>query len=177
MWPMRLKCQGGDLKRELKRELKKELKRELKKELKRGSRESSTWELKRGSREAQERLKRGSRESSRKSSRESSRKSSREKLLRDAFKDKRAFLFGTPCRFLWVTSSQVRRKTKHGDVGYTVKNRNCSPFNAFSVYGIIGSSLDGDQIRLSISLFTGMTSIMMHFYVKYWNTSIILCMD
>ena len=47
------------------------------------------------------------------------------------------------------------RKIEHGDVGYTVKNRNCSPLNAFSVYGIIGSRLDGDQIRLSISVFTG----------------------
>ena len=53
------------------------------------------------------------------------------------------------------SESQVRQKSKHGDVGYTVKNRNCSPFNAFSVYEIIGSSLEGDQIRLSISVFTG----------------------
>ena len=54
------------------------------------------------------------------------------------------------------SESQVTRKTKHGDVGYTVKNQNCSPFNTFSVYGIIGSRLDGDEIRLSISVFTGM---------------------
>ena len=55
-------------------------------------------------------------------------------------------------------SARQARKIEHGDVGYTVKNRNCSPLNAFSVYGIIGSRLDGDQIRLSISVFTGMTT-------------------
>ena len=55
------------------------------------------------------------------------------------------------------------RKIEHGDVGYTVKNRNCSPLNAFSVYGIIGSRLDGDQIRLSISVFTGIITITRRF--------------
>ena len=60
------------------------------------------------------------------------------------------------------SESQIRRKIEHGDVGYTVKNRNCSPFNAFSVYAIIGSRLDGDQIRLSISVFTGMITNSTH---------------